>query len=62
MHIFGATSSPGCANYGLQHLAEQHEAEFPMAAKFIRRNFYVDDGVISVSDTASAIALANEVR
>ena len=62
MHIFGATSSPGCANYGLQHLAEQYQAEFPMAAKFIRRNFYVDDGVISVSDTASAIVLANEVR
>ena len=62
VHIFGATSSPGCANYGLQHLAEQYQAEFPMAAKFIRRNFYVDDGVISVSDTASAIALANEVR
>ena len=62
VHIFGAGSSPGCASYGLRYLARQHEAELPTAAKFVQRNFYVDDSVISVTDTGSAIMLAQDVR
>ena len=62
VHLFGAASSPGCANYGLKHLAGQHEAEYPMAAKFIDRHLYVDDGVISVEDAQTATSLVNEVR
>ena len=62
VHLFGAASSPGCANYGLRHLARQHEAEFPRASRFIERNFYVDDGVISVESTAAANSLVKEVE
>ena len=62
VHLFGAASSPGCANYALKHLAGQHEAEYPVAAKFIDRHFYVDDGVISVVDAQTTISLVNEVR
>ena len=62
VHLFGAASSPGCANYGLRHLARQHEAEFPRASRFIDRNFYVDDGVISVESTAAANSLVKEVE
>ena len=61
VHLFGAASSPGCANYGLRHLARQHEAEFPRASRFIERNFYVDDGVISVESKAAANYLVEEV-
>ena len=50
VHLFGAASSPGCANYGLKHLAGQYEAEYPVAAKFINRHFYVDDGGRTYSD------------
>ena len=57
-----AASSPGCANYGLRHLARQHEADFPRASRFIERNFYVDDGVISVESTAAANSLVKEVE
>ena len=62
VHLFGAASSPGCANYGLRHLARQHEAEFPRASRFIERNFYVDDGVISLESTAHANSLVKEVE
>lgn len=43
VHIFGAASSPGCANYGMKHLANKNEKNYPLAAAFIRKNFYVDD-------------------
>ncbi|XP_041464622.1 uncharacterized protein LOC121415488 [Lytechinus variegatus] len=60
VHLFGAASSPGCANYGLKYLANAHKVEFPLAACFISRNFYVDDGITSVPETEDAIRLARE--
>ncbi len=46
VHLFGAASSPGCANFGLKRAADEGEEEFGEdAAEFIRRDFYVDDGV-----------------
>ncbi|KAI4904355.1 hypothetical protein NFI96_032399 [Prochilodus magdalenae] len=47
VHLFGAVSSPGCANYGLKQLAKEHSLTHPQAAQFIARDFYVDDGVSS---------------
>lgn len=35
VHLFGAASSPGCANLGLKHLAKQHRSEYPAAASFV---------------------------
>jgi len=29
-HLSGAASLPSCANYGLKHIAQQHEEEFPV--------------------------------
>nr|XP_054757838.1 uncharacterized protein LOC129263947 [Lytechinus pictus] len=60
VHLFGAASSPGCANYGLKYLANAHKDEFPLAACFISRNFYVDDGITSVPETEDAIRLVRE--
>ncbi|XP_077977489.1 uncharacterized protein LOC144433051 [Glandiceps talaboti] len=62
VHLFGAASSPGCANFGLKYLASQHEAEFPVAANFIRKNFYVDDGLTSTELEREAIQLVNETQ
>ena len=39
VHLFGAASSPGCANFGLKYLAREHEKEHPEAAKFIKNDF-----------------------
>ncbi|XP_029970352.1 uncharacterized protein LOC115405059 [Salarias fasciatus] len=63
VHLFGAASSPGCANYGLKHIAAQGQGHFSEAAiDFIERNFYVDDGLISVSTEEEAIHLISEAR
>ncbi|KAK2887882.1 hypothetical protein Q8A73_019330 [Channa argus] len=62
VHLFGAASSPGCANYGMKYLASQNEKEYPAAANFIRKNFYVDDGLISVDSVNTAIHLVREAQ
>ncbi|KAK7945396.1 hypothetical protein WMY93_001124 [Mugilogobius chulae] len=63
VHLFGAASSPGCANFGLKHLATQGASKFSQAAvKFIQRNFYVDDGLAAVDSEQEAIQLVKEAR
>ena len=60
-HLFGATSSPACAMSALNKTADVYEPEFGSeAADFIRRDFYVDDGLASTNDPAKAIQLAND--
>ncbi|KAL0151519.1 hypothetical protein M9458_053171 [Cirrhinus mrigala] len=62
VHLFGATSSPGCANYSLKHLANANERMYPLGSKFITADFYVDDGVTSVASTEEAIQVARQAR
>ncbi|KAG1940147.1 hypothetical protein F2P79_016875 [Pimephales promelas] len=63
VHLFGAASSPGCANFGLKHLAAQGQDKFnPSTVKFIQRNFYVDDGLVCATSDAEAIQLIKEAR
>ena len=58
VHLFGAGSSPGCANFGLKKAADDGEKEFgEEASAFIRRDFYVDDGVKSVPTVDEAVTL-----
>lgn len=58
VHVIGAGSSPGCANFGLKQAAKDGEDEFGTdAAEFIRRNFYVDNGLKSVSTASPATKL-----
>ena len=60
VHLFGASSSPGCANFGLKKAADDDEEEFGNdAALFIRRDFYVDDGLKSVPTAQEAVGLIN---
>ena len=63
VHLFGAASSPGCANFALKRIATDHEDEFGHdAANFVRDNFYVDDGLKSVPTVAEAIKLIESTR
>ena len=58
VHLFGATSSPGCANLALRTAADDGINEFGVeAASFIKENFYVDDGLKSVPTVPEAIKL-----
>ena len=63
VHVFGAVSSPSCANYALRRSALDNQEEFgDEAAETILRKFYVDDMVTSVDDESSAIKLLHDVR
>ena len=62
VHLFGAASSPGCANFGLKQIAMDHGHDKPEVAKFIQKNFYVDDGLISVASSEEAIQLVKNTR
>ena len=58
VHLFGVASSPAVANYALKRAATDHEETFGSdVAEFIQRDFYVDDGLASVSTEAEAISL-----
>ena len=63
VHLFDAASSPGCANFGLKRAADDGEQQFgEAAANFVRENFYVDDGLISVPSVKEAIKLIESSR
>ncbi|XP_078371358.1 uncharacterized protein LOC144655010 [Oculina patagonica] len=63
VHLFGAVSSPGCANFALKRTAEDFEETFGSeAAEFVRKDFYVDDGLKSVPSTSQAISLIQNTK
>lgn len=62
VHLFGAASSPGCANFGLKYLAQQYKALHPAASTFVKRNFCVDDGLTSVPTVQEAKELIGEAQ
>lgn len=62
VHLFGAASSPGCANFGLKYLARQHAVNHPAASAFIEKNFYVDDGLVSVASVKEAKTLITDAQ
>ena len=58
VHLFGGSSSPGCANFGLKKASDNGEEELGNdAASFIRRDFYVYDGLRSVPTAQEAVGL-----
>ena len=54
VHLFGATSSPGVATFGLRKVAEDYRNISTEATRFLKDDFYVDDGVTSVSTPQEA--------
>lgn len=62
VHLFGAVSSPVCANYALKHLAKENSTTFQLGSQFIARDFYVDDGITSVKTEEDGMQLAQEAR
>ena len=51
VHVFGNTPSPAIATYGLRKSVEQAQSD---VQEFITRNFYVDDGLVSLKDAETA--------
>ena len=61
-HVFGAKSSPTCANYALKRVGLDNEKEYPIAAKAIQNNFYMDDFIKSVETPEEAIQVFNQLQ
>jgi hypothetical protein len=61
-HIFGAKSSPTCANYALQRTASDNFKKFPIAAATVQRNFYMDDLLKSCGTVEEAKKVSSELR
>lgn len=63
VHVFGNSPSPAVAIYGLQRAAAYGEEEYgPDAKHFVEREFYVDDGLLSMSTAAEAIDLLTRTK
>ncbi len=61
VHLFGATSSPACAIFGMRRIAFDHKEEFSQAAtEFIADDFYMDDGLKSVELVKEATQTVHE--
>ena len=62
VHLFGATSSPSCAQFGLLQSANDQAEEFAEPVRnLVRNNFYMDDCLFSVSSADEEIRLIREV-
>ena len=61
-HVFGAKSSPTCANYALKRVGLDNEKEYPIATKAIQNNFYMDDFIKSVETPEEAIKVFNQLQ
>ena len=59
VHLFGATSSPSCANFSLRKTAEDNRKDFDLEViETVNRNFYVDDCLKSTATIERAVFLA----
>jgi hypothetical protein len=62
-HVFGLTSSPGCATFALRKTAEDFGSQYSDAtSRTVGRDFYVDDLLASLPSIDEAASLAHEVK
>ena len=63
LHLFGATSSPGCASFALRQVVIDFGAQFePYIISAIEEHFYVDDFLISVSNVEIGRKLMEDIK
>ncbi|KAL5022237.1 hypothetical protein ScPMuIL_001392 [Solemya velum] len=62
VHLFGATSSPSCANFSLRKTAQDNSEDFDSEiVNTVLRNFYVDDCLKSVETKSEGIKLVEQL-
>ena len=63
VHVFGNTSSPAVATFGLRKTADEGKDQFGDAAnKFVHEDFYVDDGITSCDTADETLSLIANTR
>ncbi|KAK0135655.1 hypothetical protein N1851_028490 [Merluccius polli] len=62
VHLFGAASSPSCANYALRRTADDNAEHFPPeVVSTVKNNFYVDDCLCSMASEEEAEKMIQEL-
>lgn len=62
VHLFGAASSPSCANFALRKCAKDNEGQFCQETiERILHCFYVDDCLVSTASEEEAVALYHDL-
>ena len=62
-HVFGAKSSPTCANYALQRTAEDNSRDYPTSVvQTVSNNFYMNDLLKSTNSKEEGQLLADQLR
>ena len=63
VHLFGATSSPACANFALKQTAEDNKDQYDTEViDTVHNNFYVDDCLKSIRTEEEAMKLTRDLR
>ena len=63
VHLFGAVSSPSCANFTLRQIAEDFKHEFlSQVTSTVMKNFSVDDCLKSLTSCGEAIKHVDDLR
>ena len=60
VHVFGNTASPAVATFGLRKTVEN--CEDSDVKGFVNKNFYVDDGLVSLPTSEKAIDLMKRTQ
>ena len=62
VHLFGATSSPSCANFALRKCAEDNKEQFSQeVVDKVLHCFYVDDCLVSMASVEEAVSLYHDL-
>ena len=63
VHVFGNSPSPAVATYGFRRTARNAEHSFGHDVRsFVERNFYMDDGLISLPSVEEAVSLMRRTQ
>jgi hypothetical protein len=63
VHLFGATSSPSCANFAHHKNIEDNANDFdPSITDIVKENFYIDDCLKSVPDEQKGVEVASKLQ
>ena len=61
-HVFGAKSSPSCANFALRKTADEATGHTESSRSTLKRNFYVDDRMKASDCDFELVKNARDVR
>lgn len=61
-HVFGNSPSPAIATYGLRKAVSVNPTTSEEVVKFVNKNFYVDDGLLSTTTPEKAVEIMKKTQ